>query len=97
MCALKICMASLEIYGPGDAGNPVPPPADPMHVIMIPFDEAKEKKGVEDKQLAAKEAEISKEAMMKSGTGITLRSKTEVMQEVEGEESPTTGERRLNF
>ncbi|KAL7007996.1 hypothetical protein EMMF5_002645 [Cystobasidiomycetes sp. EMM_F5] len=35
ICALKIAMASLNIYGPAGAGNPSPPPADPTVVKLL--------------------------------------------------------------
>lgn len=86
LCALKICMASLSIYGPKDTGNPLPPPADPTHVVMVPYDEVKEKSKAEEDKLKNELTEPTKNTMMTSGTGIRLRSRNEVMKEVEGED-----------
>lgn len=30
-------MQSLAIYGPADAGDPSPPPADPIRYIQLPY------------------------------------------------------------
>ncbi|SCZ95272.1 BZ3500_MvSof-1268-A1-R1_Chr11-2g03397 [Microbotryum saponariae] len=37
LCAMKMAMAELKIYGPGDNGDPSPPPPDPTKIIMVPF------------------------------------------------------------
>ncbi|GAA6033047.1 hypothetical protein JCM8097_000117 [Rhodosporidiobolus ruineniae] len=51
ICALKVAMAELQIFGPGDAGNPSPAPADPVAYVQVPYDEVKAKA-----EAAAKEA-----------------------------------------
>ncbi|GAA6058014.1 hypothetical protein JCM3770_006647 [Rhodotorula araucariae] len=39
VCALKVAMAELEIYGPAGAGDPAPAPADPVLYAQVPWDE----------------------------------------------------------
>ena len=34
-------MASLQIFGPGGAGDPAPPAADPVAYTLVPYSEAK--------------------------------------------------------
>ncbi|GAA5821690.1 hypothetical protein JCM11251_000973 [Rhodosporidiobolus azoricus] len=41
ICALKVAMAELQIFGPGEAGNPTPAPADPVQYTQVPWDEVK--------------------------------------------------------
>jgi hypothetical protein len=37
ICALKQALKDCPIYGPGDNGNPSPPPADPVRYMEVPF------------------------------------------------------------
>ncbi|GAA6010882.1 hypothetical protein JCM10207_003974 [Rhodosporidiobolus poonsookiae] len=53
ICALKVAMAELQIFGPGEAGNPAPAPADPVQYTQVPWDE------VQAKAKAAAEAAAS--------------------------------------
>ncbi|WVR05974.1 hypothetical protein IAU60_003002 [Kwoniella sp. DSM 27419] len=41
ICALKLTLADLKIWGPAGAGNPTPDPADPTVYTMLPYDEYK--------------------------------------------------------
>ncbi|GAA5918315.1 hypothetical protein JCM6882_008210, partial [Rhodosporidiobolus microsporus] len=41
ICALKVAMAELQIFGPGDAGNPSPAAADPVQYTQVPWAEVK--------------------------------------------------------
>ncbi|BGP19258.1 hypothetical protein JCM10213_008223 [Rhodosporidiobolus nylandii] len=43
MCALKVAMAELQIFGPGGAGDPSPAPADPTQYTKVPWEEVKAK------------------------------------------------------
>ena len=43
ICALKMTLADLKIYGPGGAGDPAPPPADPTQYTLVPWEEIKAK------------------------------------------------------
>ncbi|SCV73450.1 BQ2448_7376 [Microbotryum intermedium] len=55
LCAMKVAMAELKIYGPGDNGDPSPPPADPTRVMMVPFiDPGQEEHDETDAQDTAK-------------------------------------------
>jgi hypothetical protein len=38
ICALKEALKACSIYGPSDAGNPSPPPADPVRYMQVPFE-----------------------------------------------------------
>ncbi|KAJ9104747.1 hypothetical protein QFC19_003888 [Naganishia cerealis] len=38
ICALKQALKDCSIFGPGDAGNPSPPPADPVRYMQVPFE-----------------------------------------------------------
>ncbi|GAA5874058.1 hypothetical protein JCM8547_004817 [Rhodosporidiobolus lusitaniae] len=55
ICALKVALSELQIYGPGDAGNPAPAPADPVAYVQIPYDEVKAKAEAAAKEAAEKE------------------------------------------
>lgn len=39
---VKNCLAELQIWGPADAGNPDPAPADPVRYTQVPWDEVQE-------------------------------------------------------
>ncbi|GAA5906279.1 uncharacterized protein JCM6883_005503 [Sporobolomyces salmoneus] len=41
ICALKVAMSELQIYGPGEAGNPSPAPAPPTEYTLIPYEDLK--------------------------------------------------------
>ncbi|WWD17790.1 hypothetical protein CI109_102232 [Kwoniella shandongensis] len=41
ICALKMTLADLKIWGPGGAGNPAPDPAEPTQYTLVPWDEVK--------------------------------------------------------
>lgn len=47
-CALKLAMSHLEIYGPLNSGNPIPPTAAPIPWTQVPFSTTTE----EDKEAA---------------------------------------------
>lgn len=38
ICALKEALKDCAIFGPGDNGNPSPPPADPVRYMQVPFE-----------------------------------------------------------
>ncbi|ORY33717.1 Mechanosensitive ion channel-domain-containing protein [Naematelia encephala] len=39
ICALKMTLADLKIWGPGGAGDPAPAPPDPTRYTMVPWEE----------------------------------------------------------
>ncbi|KAK8866012.1 hypothetical protein IAR55_001163 [Kwoniella newhampshirensis] len=39
ICALKMTLADLKIWGPAGAGNPSPDPAEPTQYTLVPWDE----------------------------------------------------------
>ncbi|WVF70531.1 hypothetical protein IAT40_005322 [Kwoniella sp. CBS 6097] len=41
ICALKMSLADLKIWGPAGAGNPSPDAADPTQYTLVPWDEVK--------------------------------------------------------
>lgn len=84
-CALKLCMASLEIYGPGNAGDPSPPPPDPIPYTVVPWNEKKEDQKVAQSEAEGEEARVRDEKKLSGvvGVGTGLRSRTAVMEEVE--------------
>ncbi|WVN85447.1 uncharacterized protein L203_100593 [Cryptococcus depauperatus CBS 7841] len=41
ICALKMALADLQIWGPAGAGNPSPNPADPTQYTLVPWEECK--------------------------------------------------------
>ncbi|WVQ85247.1 hypothetical protein IAT38_007412 [Cryptococcus sp. DSM 104549] len=43
ICALKMTLADLKIWGPAGAGNPSPDAAEPTQYTLVPWDEAKPK------------------------------------------------------
>ncbi|BEJ12039.1 hypothetical protein CspHIS471_0204990 [Cutaneotrichosporon sp. HIS471] len=42
VCHLKMCLADLQIWGPDDAGDPAPPPAEAIRYTQVPWDEVRE-------------------------------------------------------
>lgn len=42
VCHLKMCLADLQIWGPADAGDPDPAPADPVRYTQVPWEEVLE-------------------------------------------------------
>ncbi|WWC86347.1 uncharacterized protein L201_001220 [Kwoniella dendrophila CBS 6074] len=41
VCALKMCLAELQVWGPAGAGNPDPDAADPVQYTLVPWEEVK--------------------------------------------------------
>ncbi|WWC99777.1 hypothetical protein V866_006682 [Kwoniella sp. B9012] len=41
ICALKMALADLKIWGPAGAGNPEPDPAEPVQYTLVPWEEVK--------------------------------------------------------
>lgn len=75
-CALKLSMASLQIWGPADAGNPAPPPADPTPYTIYPWDKYEtkylEKEKAHDAEVAADP--VTKKDVLRSGENVGLVS-----------------------
>ncbi|WRT64242.1 uncharacterized protein IL334_001173 [Kwoniella shivajii] len=42
ICALKMTLADLKVWGPDGAGNPTPDPADPVQYTLIPWEQLKD-------------------------------------------------------
>lgn len=42
VCMLKSVLSELQIWGPGDAGDPSPPPPDPTRYTLVPWEEVRE-------------------------------------------------------
>ncbi|GAA5954951.1 hypothetical protein JCM21900_005944 [Sporobolomyces salmonicolor] len=57
VCALKVAMGELQIFGPAGAGDPAPAPAEPTQYTLVPYDEIKAKAAAAAK---AKENEAPK-------------------------------------
>ncbi|GAA5936388.1 hypothetical protein JCM1841_002925 [Sporobolomyces salmonicolor] len=57
VCALKVAMGELQIFGPAGAGDPAPAPAEPTQYTLVPYDEIKAKEAA---AAAAKENEAPK-------------------------------------
>lgn len=89
ICALKTAMASLEIYGPADAGNPAPAPADPIAYTQVPYVAADKK---DDKTTSA---EPSKADVMKSGAQATAFTDPREVIDEEGGELTSADRKRL--
>ncbi|KAG0660428.1 hypothetical protein C6P46_004610 [Rhodotorula mucilaginosa] len=53
ICALRVALAELQIFGPAGAGDPAPAAADPVKYTQVPWDEVK----AADEAAAAKSAE----------------------------------------
>lgn len=70
ICALKVAMAELQIYGPGEAGNPAPAPAPPAEYTLVPYEELKAKAAAAEKEKEAEEAKTKAAAQAQRDSGI---------------------------
>ncbi|KAK4046937.1 hypothetical protein OIV83_005728 [Microbotryomycetes sp. JL201] len=95
ICAMKLAMASLQIYGPGGAGDPAPAPADITRTTTVPWNEAKhlfEPADKKDDGTVADEtvkSPVSAEAptrgdVLRSGRAIQLSDPNEVFEDEAG-------------
>lgn len=75
--ALKLAMASLQIYGPDGAGNPSPPPADPLLIVQKPYAPV-EKEDV---------ARPTKDDVLRSGAEVGLQDPAQVFEDEAGIDS----------
>lgn len=73
-------MASLSIFGPADAGNPSPPPADPTVVHLLSLDSAKKD---EPKDIPPAD-KPTRQDVLQSGSDVHLRSNKQVMDDEAG-------------
>lgn len=83
-CALKLAMASLQIFGPAGAGNPSPAPADPVEYTLIPYEEVERLKKKEDADSKA-DVPVTKADVLSSGEDSRLAGNRAVEQEEAGD------------
>ncbi|KAM0791838.1 hypothetical protein ACM66B_004096 [Microbotryomycetes sp. NB124-2] len=95
ICAMKLAMASLQIYGPGGVGDPAPPPADVTRTTSVPWEEAKhlfepastttdDKKGDEVVQSPVSAEAPTRGDVLRSGRAIQLSDPNEVFEDEAG-------------
>lgn len=80
-CALKLAMASLQIFGPAGAGNPAPAPADPVEYTLVPYEELKKKEDADSKA----DVPVTKADVLSSGEDSRLAGNRAVEQEEAGD------------
>ncbi|GAA5988936.1 hypothetical protein JCM11641_002920 [Rhodosporidiobolus odoratus] len=86
VCALKVAMAELQIFGPGDAGDPAPAPADPTQYTEVPWQEVKAKAEAAAAAAAAALPPPASDPLMQRATDVAshLVSEHAVMDEEAG-------------
>ncbi|GAA5936268.1 uncharacterized protein JCM15063_002764 [Sporobolomyces koalae] len=67
ICALKVAMAELAIFGPGEAGNPAPAPAGPVEYTLVPYEELKAKAAAAAAEEEAKSKQVPDEPVVSPG------------------------------
>ena len=76
-------MASLQIYGPAGAGNPAPPPSEPVEYTLVPYEDVERFKKQEDADSKA-DATVTKADELSSGEDSRLAGSRAVEQEEAG-------------
>lgn len=82
ICSLKLAMSSLEIFGPGGAGDPSPAPADPTVVHLV--DVSKSTAAATTTALDQQQQPATKQDVLDSGSALHLRSNKAVMDDEAG-------------
>ncbi|GAA5915882.1 hypothetical protein JCM5296_002522 [Sporobolomyces johnsonii] len=96
VCALKVAMGELQIFGPAGAGDPAPAPAEPTQYTLVPYEEikAKEAAAAKEKEKEAPKAEGFEPIGTASGFAEGLMDSHQVMREEAGEGDGRLRQRR---
>ncbi|CEQ41695.1 SPOSA6832_03430, partial [Sporobolomyces salmonicolor] len=96
VCALKVAMGELQIFGPAGAGDPAPAPAEPTQYTLVPYDEikAKEAAAAKAKENEAPKAEGFEPIGAAAGFAGGMMDSDQVMREEAGEGDGRLRQRR---
>ncbi|KAK4703902.1 hypothetical protein P7C70_g2313, partial [Phenoliferia sp. Uapishka_3] len=83
VCALRLAMSELEIFGPAGAGDPAPAPPGPVEYVQVPYSEYEQLK--KEQAMVPTDEKATKTEVLQSGVDSGLADRGAVEQEEAGD------------